>query len=90
MQATKKALFFIGLSKVSVELYYLNFSLYNWLFKRQQSDNLKVFGAGLNTEWALVTGASEGIGAEYARQLAHKGYNIALLSRSVDNLNKVA
>lgn len=34
------------------------------------------------TRWAIVTGSTDGIGEEFARSLALKGYNIALLSRT--------
>ena len=43
---------------------------------------------GPNT-WAVVTGATDGIGLEFARQLAGKGYNLLLLSRSPEKLNRV-
>ncbi|CAH2986209.1 unnamed protein product [Chilo suppressalis] len=40
--------------------------------------------------WALVTGSTDGIGKEYARQLAAKGCDIILVSRSMDKLKVVA
>mmetsp|Transcript_51177 Transcript_51177/g.125680 ORF Transcript_51177/g.125680 Transcript_51177/m.125680 type:complete len:268 (+) Transcript_51177:213-1016(+) len=40
--------------------------------------------------WALVTGASGGIGAEYARQLAARGLNVVLVARRLEKLNDVA
>ncbi|KAI0093353.1 hypothetical protein BDY19DRAFT_923366 [Irpex rosettiformis] len=44
--------------------------------------NLKKYGAGKGA-WAVVTGASEGIGREYALQLAKKGFNVLVSARNV-------
>lgn len=38
-------------------------------------------------KWALVTGASSGMGKEFAYQLAQEGVNIALLARRKDKLD---
>ena len=41
-------------------------------------------------KWALVTGASSGIGESYSRLLAEKGFNIVLVARDEVRLNERA
>ena len=41
-------------------------------------------------KWALVTGASSGLGADFARQLAEKGMNVILVARRVHNMEEIA
>ena len=41
-------------------------------------------------KWAIVTGASSGIGKEFAYQLAQEGLNLILLARSTDKLQDIS
>ncbi|KAM8972166.1 very-long-chain 3-oxoacyl-CoA reductase-B-like [Pelodytes ibericus] len=47
--------------------------------------DLKKYGG-----WAVVTGASDGIGKEYARELAKRGIDVVLISRTLEKLKNVA
>jgi len=41
-------------------------------------------------KWAVVTGSTDGIGEAYAKELARKGLNVVLISRSEEKLKAVA
>lgn len=40
-------------------------------------------------EWAVITGASSGIGLELATQLAHAGFNLVINSRQLEKLQEI-
>ena len=40
--------------------------------------------------WGVITGASQGIGAEYARAMAEKGMNVVMVARSGEKMTKLA
>ncbi len=41
-------------------------------------------------KWALVTGASSGIGEVFAKRFAKEGWNVVLIARSLEKLNTLA
>lgn len=41
-------------------------------------------------DWSVVTGSTDGIGLQFAEQLAAKGQNIVLISRSLEKLERVS
>lgn len=49
-----------------------------------------VEGMSLSSSYALITGASSGIGAEFARQYAQHGYSLVISGRNHDALENLA
>ncbi len=47
--------------------------------------NLEKYGP-----WALIAGGSEGVGAEFATQLAEQGFDLVLLARKDGPLQETA
>ena len=58
------------------------------LYFIQQSKLPRYLHSGENT-YALVTGASDGIGVELARQLLAKGFNVILHGRNPEKLSRI-
>lgn len=54
------------------------------------ADEAQLSNFGKRGTWAVVTGASDGIGKEYSIQLAREGYNIVLISRTASKLQSLA
>ncbi|KAH8115472.1 3-ketoacyl-CoA reductase, partial [Phellopilus nigrolimitatus] len=52
--------------------------------------SIKKYASRSGNSWAVITGATDGIGKEFALQLAKAGYNILLVSRTTGKLNAVA
>lgn len=67
-------------------IYGLFMFIYRHFFKRSLDLPMR-YGRG---SWALVTGAGDGIGAEFCKQLAELGFNIVLVSRTKSKMLKVA
>lgn len=66
--------------------------VFPWLYENMIGP--KVFGSSIRLKemgsWAVVTGATDGIGKAYAKALAKKGLNVVLVSRTRSKLEEVA
>lgn len=81
--------FLLALGTISVaRLVYQSLSVLLQIFVIP-GKNLKKFGAKKGA-WAVVTGASDGIGKEFAFQLAKAGFNILLVARNKVLLQEAA
>ncbi|XP_058794464.1 hydroxysteroid dehydrogenase-like protein 1 [Phymastichus coffea] len=72
-------LFFIVLSSNPL-IGFIRF-LWQYLFNTKPINLKQQFG-----NWAVVTGSTDGIGKEYAKELAKRDINIILISRSIEKL----
>uniref|UniRef100_A0A3Q3EE88 3-ketoacyl-CoA reductase n=1 Tax=Labrus bergylta TaxID=56723 RepID=A0A3Q3EE88_9LABR len=88
LRRAETALFWVGAFTVA--------SLALWLLYRLLSGfRIWVLGNGQLLspklgKWAVVTGATDGIGKSYAEELARRGFAMMLISRSQDKLDDVA
>jgi 17beta-estradiol 17-dehydrogenase / very-long-chain 3-oxoacyl-CoA reductase len=62
-----------------VKLVYFIYIVGKYYYKNYKKEDFKNrYGNG----WAIVTGATDGIGKEFCESLANKGVNIILISRN--------
>ncbi|KAL1923290.1 uncharacterized protein VTP21DRAFT_8270 [Calcarisporiella thermophila] len=81
------ALALIGAGVVASYAYEIAILLLDTLILPGKS--LKKYGAGKGA-WAIVTGASDGIGKEYSLQLAKAKFNVMILARTQSKLDELA
>lgn len=78
-------LFLISLGMLTVLK--LSVSVFIWIYVSflRPGKNLKSYGS-----WAVVTGATDGIGKSFALQFARKGLNLVLVGRNPEKLRDVS
>lgn len=64
------------------------FKLYGIVGSNQQKFTWSSDSSANASKWAVVTGASSGIGLAFSTQLARKGYNLMLISRNENKLSE--
>ena len=73
-----------GFFAIAAALIWVGLAVYN-RFIREPTSWSAYKGA-----WAIVTGASDGIGAAYATALAKRGLNVVVMARTKEKLDKLA
>lgn len=71
--------YFVGLLKLIRIMSNLVLFIRRHFTQKTEPDLSLKYGKG---SWVVVTGASDGMGAEYCRQYARQGFNVALVSRT--------
>jgi len=74
-----------GIGLVIALIFVKNLVAFIWVHFLRPGKDVAKYGA-----WAVVTGATDGIGKAYANELAKRGMNVFLLSRSQEKLNAVS
>jgi len=83
----------LGLKKVVESAWFYGGNLWWLLWRKSQVESYKRYGNGESEQakrsWAVVTGASQGLGAAYAISLAKRGFNLVLIARNQEQLQQV-
>ncbi|XP_074594125.1 very-long-chain 3-oxoacyl-CoA reductase-like [Brevipalpus obovatus] len=58
-------------------------------FTHNRQSKAKYSNNNNNDPWAIITGCTDGLGLEFARNLAKKGFNLCLISRSQSKLDSL-
>ena len=77
---------FATIGFLSMSFLTIRFLRFIHLYARPSSLNRYLHGANA---WALVTGASDGIGRAFAQELAQNGFNVVLHGRNLDKLETI-
>ena len=82
----QKAFYYIGVLTST----YVLLRACKFFYYRLRPSRLPVYLQGSKEAWALVTGASDGIGEVFAHELCCQGFNLILHGRNKQKLEKVA
>jgi len=76
---------YLGFAIVAKKTYDIGYPLYGH-FYRQRHNLRERYG---EDTWAVVTGASDGIGRAICKELAHEGFNIVLIARNESKMKSL-
>jgi 17beta-estradiol 17-dehydrogenase / very-long-chain 3-oxoacyl-CoA reductase len=79
--------FIVGFTYLIKAAYFLLCIIYCHFVQQNVADSLQKYGQG---SWALITGASDGIGKQMAIDIAKSGINVILVARNPQKLEATA
>ena len=85
LKSFETIVFFVGFIFLLRWFYFLIKTIQRIYFGTQVTQER--YGKG---SWAVVTGSTDGIGKGLALELAARGFNLVLISRTIEKLNTVA
>ena len=86
--------FVVGVIRILRQIYRMLAVSSYYCCKKRNVNTFAKYGNGATSQesksWALITGASDGIGLGFCHELARRGFNIILLSRTKSKLENAA
>jgi len=79
-----------GLVVLNLLLRFIFFLLRHFTGSKVHLSKLCGINKSVKDSWAVITGSSDGIGKAYALELAKRGFNVFLISRTHEKLEQVA
>ncbi|KAJ1506460.1 hypothetical protein HMI56_000602, partial [Coelomomyces lativittatus] len=81
--------FFTSVGVLTITYYLFTFWLTIFNIALKGGKSLTVYGAGRGA-WAVITGASDGIGKAFAFELAKNKFNVVILARTESKLQAIS
>ena len=81
------AIFWIWFCRLLFAIIHILYYIINYF--KSNSIDLKLRYGDMDTSWVVITGGANGIGAEFAKKFANKGFNVFLWDWNKEDIDKI-